>query len=454
MIALYNINYISIGKHILVIIIVFLQFLWYTSHEWTVNNMRPYLYTMVDEATLRDMLQSLQVCIEIPLQITDEAGNTLIAHGAQAHYCKRLAPFLPENDSCVKLHMDAARRAVDLGEPYIFSCHANLNHVVYPLLCDDAFWGAVLGGPFLLGEPDSTILAEVAERYPLPADTLLELYDDLGEIRVINPATATQISKLLYYLFSSLIDNGRQQQHMNRSRQLQQAKINESIQMYKSFGELDSHNYPYDKERALIAKVKAGDVAEAKGILNDLLGYVLFREGSKLDGIKARAIELASLLSRAAIEGGATANSILKMNNSFLLSLSQSEDFDLLCLQLQEIVEAFTETVFSNFPGGNTDSVKRAMAYISRQYHAKVSLEDVAAQVHLNPAYFSTLFSRSTGLTFKEYLNMVRVEEAKRLLSNTDYAIIDIAVAVGFDDQSYFSKVFKKFTGLTPRQYR
>lgn len=416
--------------------------------------MQPYLFTMVDKAVLDDMLKSFQACIGIPIQVTDEAGNTLLSHGRQAQYCKRLAPFLHQNESCILLHMSAARRAVDLGEPYIFSCHANLNHVVFPLLCGNAFWGAVLAGPFLLDTPDSTLIAEVATRYSLEANVLLELYDDLSELLVITPQMTTQISKLLYYLFANLIGNSKEQLLFNRSKQLQQAKISESIQMYKSHGELDGYHYPYDKEKSLIAKVKTGEVTEAKGVLNDLLGYVLFCEGSKLDGIKARAIELASLLSRAAIEGGATASSILKMNNAFLLSLNESEDFDLLCFKLQEIVEAFTQTVFSNLPDRNADVIKRAMAYIAKQYHAKLTLDGVAHYVHLNPAYFSSLFSRSTGSTFKEYLNMVRIEEAKRLLSNTEYSIIDIAVAVGFDDQSYFSKVFKKYTGLTPRQFR
>ena len=64
------------------------------------------------------------------------------------------------------------------------------------------------------------------------------------------------------------------------------------------------------------------------------------------------------------------------------------------------------------------------------------------------------LFRQVTGMTFKEYLNRVRVEEAERLLTNTDYPIIDIAVACGYRDQSYFTTVFKKYTGLTPRQYR
>ncbi len=167
--------------------------------------MKPYLYSLVDENILRDMLQSFQGCIDIPLQVTDEAGNTLMTQGEQARYCHRFSSLLPHGEGCIKLHMDAARRAVGLGEAYMFSCHANLNHMVYPLLCDGAFWGAVLAGPFLLDKPDSTIIAEVSKRYSIDAGTLLELYDDLSGIRVITPAAATHISKQLYYLFSSLI---------------------------------------------------------------------------------------------------------------------------------------------------------------------------------------------------------------------------------------------------------
>ena len=98
--------------------------------------------------------------------------------------------------------------------------------------------------------------------------------------------------------------------------------------------------------------------------------------------------------------------------------------------------------------------MKKAIAYISKNYSKNLTLEEVANDVHLNPAYFSTVFKQSCGSSFKEYLNMVRIEESKRLLANTDYSVIDIAIAVGFEDQSYFSKVFKKYTGLTPKQYR
>ena len=87
-------------------------------------------------------------------------------------------------------------------------------------------------------------------------------------------------------------------------------------------------------------------------------------------------------------------------------------------------------------------------------YDIVVTLEDVANEVHLAPSYFSTLFKQSTGSSFREYLNMVRIEESKRLLMTTEHSISDIALATGFEDQSYFTKIFKKHTGLTPKQYR
>ena len=98
--------------------------------------------------------------------------------------------------------------------------------------------------------------------------------------------------------------------------------------------------------------------------------------------------------------------------------------------------------------------MKKAVSYISQHYSEPLTLNIVANQVHLNASYFSTLFKKEMGMSFKEYLNQVRIEESKRLLANSSFSIIDIAVSVGFEDQSYFSKVFKKYTGITPKQFR
>lgn len=102
----------------------------------------------------------------------------------------------------------------------------------------------------------------------------------------------------------------------------------------------------------------------------------------------------------------------------------------------------------------NMETIKKSIHFITENYAYRITLSDAASEAHLNPAYFSSLFKQSTGLSFKEFLNLIRVEESKRLLTTTEFSIIDIAIGIGFEDQSYFSKVFKKYTGLTPKQFR
>lgn len=416
--------------------------------------MEALLYNTIKKEDLRELLEFFEGCIHLPIQLLDEKGQILQSQGAPQDFCQKLNRCLPKTNNCETMHNNAAKQALSLGEAYIFSCPSNLNHIVFPLEIKNIYMGCVLVGPFLLEEADSSFLLDLEKSFELPTRVLFQLSDDLQKVPVISPKEATYISKLLFRLFENLLMDSKEQFQINQGKMHQQSKINESIQMYKN-GELSSAtSYPYEKEKELITKVKTGNSKEAKGILNDLLGYVFFSEGNSLPTLTARATELCSLLSRAAIEGGASTDNILRINNQFLQTIQQITSLEDLCYKLQEIVEVFTESMFNPIPSKSNDTIKGAIRFISANYALDISLQDVADQVHLNPAYFSSLFKQSTGSSFKEYLNMVRVEESKRLLSNTDYSIIDIAIAVGFEDQSYFSKVFKKYTGLTPKQYR
>ena len=78
----------------------------------------------------------------------------------------------------------------------------------------------------------------------------------------------------------------------------------------------------------------------------------------------------------------------------------------------------------------------------------------MARKVYISPYYLSHLFREELNITFLEYLTMVRMEEAKKLLKDTSLSIVAIASQVGYEDASYFSKVFKKYVGISPAQYR
>ena len=92
--------------------------------------------------------------------------------------------------------------------------------------------------------------------------------------------------------------------------------------------------------------------------------------------------------------------------------------------------------------------------YIEKNYHKKITLDDVARNVFISPSYLSKLIKAHTGHSFRHHVNMSRIAEAVRLLENTDKSLSEIAFLAGFEDHSYFTKVFKKHMQMNPSEYR
>ena len=102
-----------------------------------------------------------------------------------------------------------------------------------------------------------------------------------------------------------------------------------------------------------------------------------------------------------------------------------------------------------------TDTIVKAQGYIQKNYADKdISLHSVARAVNISPNHFSTVFSQETGETFISYMTRVRLEQAKALLKTTQMRTSDVGYEVGYNDTHYFSYVFKKHTGMTPKEYR
>lgn len=99
--------------------------------------------------------------------------------------------------------------------------------------------------------------------------------------------------------------------------------------------------------------------------------------------------------------------------------------------------------------------IDKAIEYIeSNYYDDEISLVSVANAINLSHTYFSSLFKRETGKNFVEYLSILRIEKSKELLCCTSMQISEIAYKVGFKDYRYFSQIFKKYTGQTPRDFQ
>ena len=98
--------------------------------------------------------------------------------------------------------------------------------------------------------------------------------------------------------------------------------------------------------------------------------------------------------------------------------------------------------------------IHQTVQYLNTNYSEKITMEQMAQRVYLSPSYFSRVFKEETGESFTTYLTRIRIERSKSLLSQKSIRLTDIAQLVGFEDQSYFTKVFKKQEGMPPLRYR
>lgn len=98
--------------------------------------------------------------------------------------------------------------------------------------------------------------------------------------------------------------------------------------------------------------------------------------------------------------------------------------------------------------------VARIKKYIEQHFRENISREDIAASIFITPNYLSKVFHEKAGMALREYINICRVEEAKRLMSTTGYSVTEIALMVGFENIPYFSTVFKKHCNMTPAAWK
>ena len=99
--------------------------------------------------------------------------------------------------------------------------------------------------------------------------------------------------------------------------------------------------------------------------------------------------------------------------------------------------------------------ISRAEKYVAENYcDPNISLISTARHVGMSAAHFSTVFSQAMGRSFINYLTAMRLERAKQLLTSTNMKLSDIALEIGYNEPNYFSHVFRKAEGMTPKEYR
>lgn len=393
--------------------------------------------------------------VKVPAFVIDDKGRLIgpSQAGARPNFCRLIQEQYQREEDCRRAHLYGSYQSERFGEAYIFFCPYGLVHWAAPVVNEYQIPYSLVAGPVLMSSPENTLIEDILLKNGFTEKDIPVLYRELPEIRYAPPNMVNDMASLLFVTASYLSDSSGRTLTDKQAFFNQQSSLSEELQSIKR-GERKQESYPLEKEKELVAKIKLGDKKGAQKLLNEIFGYIFFSQGNDLDSIKTRVVELVVLLSRAALEGGADNGVIFGLNYKYLREVNDLKTVDEIAFWLSKVMARFTDCVFNLANVKNIDIIYKAVAYLRENYMNEISLEKVAKAVNLSPSYFSKVFKEEMRCNYRSYLNALRVEISKKLLLDESIPLIEVAGLVGFQDQSYYSKIFKKLVNITPGEYR
>jgi two-component system response regulator YesN len=342
--------------------------------------------------------------------------------------------------------------SIETGQSYICICHAGIVLVCVPVMDKDKALGGMYFGKCLWQPITKLLISDIEKNLSGIRVNHRRLVPAISKLEII---PGRRIQRAADFLFDLLYEVGGFDPRVIRWRRYQsqqQAEIGEYILEKKKLG--TDWRYPLESERELMSKVKIGDRTGAKEILNSILGTILFHDPGDLGVLKARIIELLSILSRSAVEGGVDVNTMLERNLNYVTRIMQFDTQEDLCAWISLALNEFIELVYSSQDAKKVTQIQPAVNYIDANYDKPINLAEVAKACHLSVSRLAHLFKDQMGITVIDYLTSVRIERAKQLLLATSQNCTEICFQVGYCNQSYFTRTFKELVGMTPRQFR
>ncbi|MBR3375043.1 MAG: AraC family transcriptional regulator [Firmicutes bacterium] len=388
----------------------------------------------------------------VPVTYYDNSGAILKEYSPERKICGKFKIYSRSNSKCRSLLKFAGNFSSGLGEPYIFFCRAGLSNMSFPLIENGSVEGYFIAGPFVMKKLKSSSISNFVQMNAINDDELTDIMDFAGTLPVF---TIEEISSLSILFYNSVVST------MNSSADYQNAKkdFNDQITLggmiRQSKKDRLSSAFPAEMTDDLINAIIGGKTVQAEKISSRILERLYVICLGDLDEIKTMILWItATIIKNFSGEERFSFGEFAEMDMDIINKINEAATTDELSETFRGLIKRISADLVSSVYPGASPLIARSLRYIKSNYTRKIKLTDISSELHVNPTYFSALFSQEMGRPFTDYILELRIGKAKDLLRNTNMDIVDISGASGFENQSYFTKIFRKRTGQTPRQYR
>lgn len=367
-------------------------------------------------------------------------GKT-IHNPCEGRFHRRLCYRMDKNIGkyCLATHYEGALNALDPNAPSVYYCPMGLAHWASPIVVSGKLAAAFIGGhSFLNHSGDLAGLkhltaehAELLHRFP-------ELERTLGESPVVSEERQSCLRNLLHTLAGSFSDGS--------DASLLPDNLTEA---FRRFGGEDSDSE--ESWASLPSRYESMD-EEAKAVEVNAVAEKLLRM-DELDAGKAALGRMVLMIYDHSLERNGQCFLVHRCLHA-LAELEKMNDSSELIRWIHHSLPQLLEAGTIVAEVKSADMIHSAIRYIQEHYSDKITLQAVADHVHFSAPYFSKVFKKEMDITFTKYVTQYRIEKSKELLKDTRLPLSDIPGMVGFEEQSYFTRVFRSIVGISPGKYR
>ena len=212
----------------------------------------------------------------------------------------------------------------------------------------------------------------------------------------------------------------------------------------------------YDKEMAFYESIRTGNIEMARFLSTPLCseGYGKLSKDT-LRNIKYHLVISIAMITRFCIEGGMSSEEAYSLSDRFIMLTDEAESVEKVHEIHNDIIEKFCNAMYDiKLRGVYSFQVLKSIDFIKTHIYEKFSTNDVADYLGISVPYLSRIFKSETGENISEYIIKRKIELSLIMLKYSNESIADISCNLNFSSQSYFTKVFRKYTRMTPKEYK
>jgi len=406
--------------------------------------------TLHSESELANICKLLQESIQLPIFHFCDVGSE---NDLSQNINYRTSPLFANYEELIR---SLVKNTLGSAYPIIQTTNFLEHFILVPIKQNDGQFGTIVIGPSISHLPSQETLASIMNDNHLPFKQQKQWSDYLSSLPTVPKLRLFHISMLAHLMINGehleMTDVVEHNFHFG-TRFTPDENLEVTLSERREFSVL--HSLP-EIEKLLMRHIKHGDKSAILNMMTTAshVEFGILSKRSHLRNRKNIAICAIAITTRAAMDGGLYAELAYTLSDLHIQHIEELKDVQAVEVAMVDAMLDFTERVRQSRKSNVSKPIEACQEYIFNHLYEDIPLTALSKWTGLNGNYLSHLFKKETGVTISHFIQKERVEEAQKLLDFTKDPISAISTRLNFYDQTYFIKIFKKHTGITPKQYK